>query len=146
MVSLTLPVTGSPKKRIVEMALGKCGILDYAPEEAAFALNELDALMLSPPFDTLGYSQPSYGTGGLEELSGIDPKWDLAASLALAESISPLMSNAQPLSAATLAAKARQMSLLNAAVATLPMSIIVSAPSGEGNRRLGRSSRFIRES
>jgi hypothetical protein len=144
MTTIPLSTIGSPKKRLVEMALGKCGILEYTPEEAAFVLNELDALMLTWPFSGLGYVQPDYGTGSLEELSGTDPQWDLAVSLALAEAIAPLMANAQPLAPSALAAKARQISLLGAAVATTPTGIIVSSPAGAGNRRLGRSA-FIHE-
>lgn len=144
MVSITLPVTGSPKKRVVDMAFGKCGILDYDADQAAFVLNELDAMMMTWPFDQLGYAQ-QYGTGSLEELTGIDPKWDLAAALSLAEIVSPLLMNGQPLSPAATAQKVRQLSLLSASVATLPTSIMVSVPAGEGNRRLGRNSRFIRE-
>jgi hypothetical protein len=145
MTVVTLAVTGSPKKRLVEMALGKCGILDYTPEEAAFMVNELDALMLTWPFDQLGYVPADYGTGSLEELSGTDPKWDLAVALSLAEAISPLMMNATPLGPDAKAQLARQMSLLRSSVATVPTGIIVSAPSGEGNRRYGRISRFIHE-
>jgi hypothetical protein len=145
MVTLTLSVTGSPKKRLVDMALGKCGILDYDADQAAFVLNELDALMLTWPFDQLGYVPADYGTGSLEDLTGIDPKWDLAVALSLAQGVAPLMMNATPLSGHALAQLATQMSLLRASVATLPTGVIVSAPAGEGNRRFGRFSRFIHE-
>lgn len=144
MVTITLPVTGSTKKRLVEMALGKCGILDYDPDQAAFALNELDALALTWPFDQLGYNQPGYGTGSLEELTGFAPKWDLAVSLALAASIAPLMMNAAPLGPEAKAQLAKQMALLTSFVATIPTGKMISAVSGAGNRRFGRSA-FIHE-
>jgi hypothetical protein len=141
----SIPIsTGSPKKKIVDMAFGKCGIIDYDTDQAVLALNELDSLMLTWPFDQLGYSQPLSGTGSLEEISGIDPRWDLVTALSLAEAVAPLALNAQPLGSDAKSVLARQMSQLRAYVATIPSGIMVSTPAGAGNRRFGFST-FIHE-
>lgn len=139
MVTLTLTDSGSPKKRLVDIAFEECGISDYDAEQAASALRKLDSLMLEYPFDQLGYVPATYGTGSLEELTGFDPRWDQAVALSLAQRLAPKELNGTPLSGDSKAALARSMSLLYSYVAIIPSAIMVSAPAGEGNRRYGRS-------
>ena len=132
MTTISLPATGSPKKKLVDMAFGKCGIIGYDADQATLALSELDSLMVTWPFDQLGYSLPFDGTSSnLEELSGIDPRWDLVTALSLAEAIAPLALNATPLGPDAKAVMARQMSLLRAYVATIPSAIGIGRTAGQ---------------
>jgi hypothetical protein len=71
----TLPATGRPKRDIIELAFADCGLSGYefdrTPEEQSLALRQLNAMMMEPPWDQLGYAQPTYGAGQAEGGSGI---------------------------------------------------------------------------
>lgn len=137
MVTLTLGTAGPPKRQIIELAFGDIGSAGYefgrTPEEVSDALLRLNAMMREYPFSTLGYVQPTYGTGTPDELSGIPDQWLNVVALSLAERIAPTMG-------ATLSAEARKrlstgMALLNASAATIPtMPIAANTPRGAGAR------------
>jgi hypothetical protein len=136
MTTIPLP-SGPPKRRIIEMAFGKCGLAGYefgrTPEEVNDALTELDAMMLEWPFSGLGYVQPAYGLGKPEELSGIPDDTTAAVATQLALRLAPNMG--KTLSPEANAAVARSMALLHAKVAEIPtMPFAAHTLRGAGSR------------
>jgi hypothetical protein len=144
MVSLTTATTGSPKRKVIRTAYEGCGITEWTPEEEESALVALGDLMQEWPFSVLGYVE---GSGTAEELTGFDRRWDQVAGLSLAQRLSPTALNGQPLSPESKAALSRSRIQLESYAGTLsmPTATMVSAISGEGNRRALGSFPFIHE-
>lgn len=137
MVTLTLGNGGPPKRQIIEMAFGEIGSAGYefgrTPEEVNDALGRLNALMREHPFSTLGYSQPTFGIGSPDELSGLSDQWMNAVALKLAQRLAPIMG--ATMSTEAKGALASSMALLNAYAATIPtMPIAAQTPRGAGAR------------
>lgn len=93
----TVPIdnTGASKRALVEGAYEYCGLngFEYAktPEEMVAGLRHLNA-MLAEWFDDgidLGYDQPTYGNGLLEELSGVPASATAVISQMLAQRLCP---------------------------------------------------------
>jgi hypothetical protein len=145
MVAIALPITGSTKRSLLDTAFEECGITERTPDEEASALRKLNQMMFEWPFSVLGYDA---GDTTAEELSGFDPRWDQAVALALAQRLAPKELNGQPLSPESKAALSRSRIQLESYAGTLsmPTATMVSAISGEGNRRMLGSLPFIHES
>lgn len=145
----TIPLPGGPtKRRIIEMAFGKCAMAGYefgrTPEETNDAMSELDAMMLEHPFSLLGYVGSPYGIGSPDEQSGIPDDTLAAVATQLALRIAPNMG--KTLSPEANGAVARSMALLEAKVATIPvMPMEHNTVRGSGSRRSGFGP-FIQES
>lgn len=146
-MSITIPLpSGPPKRRIIEMAFGKCTLAGYefgrTPEEINDAMSELNAMMLEHPFSGLGFVQPTYGLGTADELSGIPDDTLAAVATQLALRLAPNMG--KTLSPEALGAIARSKALLEAKVAAIPtMPAASHTPRGAGSRGFGP---FIEES
>lgn len=137
-MSITVPLpTGPLKRRIIEMAFGKCTLAGYefgrTPEEINDALSELNAMMLEWPFDTLGFVQPAYGVGSADELSGIPDDTLAAVGMQLALRLAPNMGKTLPPEAQVMIQKS--MALLHARAATVPvMPMGAHTPRGAGHK------------
>ncbi len=148
-MSITIPTPAGPeKRRIIEMAFGKCTLAGYefgrTAEETNDALSELNAMMLEHPFSALGYVQPVYGIGSAEDLSGIPDDTLAAVATQLALRIAPNMGKSLSPEAQT--AIQRSMDYLQAKVATIPtMPFAAHTPRGAGGRTIARGP-FIEES
>jgi hypothetical protein len=144
MTTIILPTIGTAKGELIATAFEECGISEYTPEEEASAMRKLGQLMLEWPFSVLGYVA---GSGSGEELTGFDPRWDQVSSLALAQRLAPKDMNGQPMSTESRAALSRSRTQLESYAGTLsmPTATMVSAISGEGNRRTRGSFPFIHE-
>lgn len=136
----TIPLaSGPPKRRIIEMAYGKCGLAGYelgrTPEELNDAASELDAMMLEWPFSLLGYAQPTYGVSNGDEQSGIPPDTLAAVATQLAVRLAPNMG--KTLSPEAQRGVARSMALLYAhpMVTQIPTQPFQAhTPRGMGNK------------
>lgn len=141
-VTLSLPA-GRPKRDIIELAFDDCGLAGYefdrTADEQTMALRKLNALMLEWPWNTLGYSQPSYGVGQVEEPSGLPDDAINAVAQYLALRIVPGMGAS--LSPEQRATNARSLATLQAQYAVIPDSTLPgNVPLGSGRR--GYRSRF----
>jgi hypothetical protein len=144
MTTIILPTIGSAKLKVIRSAYKDCGITEWTAEEEESALTALGDLMQEWPFSVLGYVE---GSGSAEELTGFDRRWDQVAALSLAQRLSPTALNGQPLSQESRAALSRSRTQLESYAGTLsmPTATMVSAISGEGNRRTRGSFPFIHE-
>jgi hypothetical protein len=144
MVSLTLATTGSAKRKVVRTAFEGCGITEWTPEEEESAVVALGDMMQEWPFSVLGYVE---GNGTAEELTGFDRRWDQVAGLSLAQRLSPTALNGQSLSqeSRTMLTRSRTQLESYAGTLSMPTATMVSAISGEGNRRSLGSPPFIHE-
>ena len=74
-VVLTLPVSGRPKRDLIEMMREFCGQAGFdfelTPEEVASDLRLLDTMMAEHPFNLMGYDAATYGSGLPEDPSGL---------------------------------------------------------------------------
>lgn len=141
-ITLSLP-TGRPKRDIIELAFDDCGLAGYefdrTADEQTMALRKLNAMMDEWPWSLLGYSQPAYGVGQIEEPSGIPNEAVSTVGQYLARRIVPGMGGA--VSDDLKATLARSFSVLLAQTATIPdMSLPGNTPLGSGRR--GYRSRF----
>lgn len=133
MPTITLPVGGVPKGQIVRRALKVWGVRqDREPSEVVDALDNLNAMMAEPPFNLLPYERPNYGSGSLEDLSGIDPQYEQAVMLSLAKLCAP--NEGAQLPGNSEAALARSMASLRADLATVPTMKLGTFVAGAGNR------------
>jgi hypothetical protein len=146
----TIPLPGGPqKRRIIEMAYGKCGLAGYelgrTPEEVTDALSELNAMMLEWPFSGLGFEQPAYGLGEPDDVSGIPDDTLAAVATQLALRLAPNMGKS--LSAEARGSVSRSMALLYAKVATIPTQPMQKhTPRGlGGDRGVALNNPFIDE-
>lgn len=144
MTVIALPTIGTAKSELIATAFEECGISEHTPEEENSAMRKLGQLMLEWPFSALAYVA---GSGSGEELTGFDPRWDQVVSLALAQRMASKELNGQPLPQESRAALSRSRTQLESYAATLamPTATMVSAISGEGNRRTRGSIPFIHE-
>ena len=141
-MAVTVPIgLGTvPKRRIVELAFGECGMTGYefgrTPEEVADALVRLDAMMAQWESEgiLLGYVFTDYGSGDPDDLSGIPRSTLNAVSTQLAWRLAPMIG--KTMAPEVYANMARAMTLLRAQYATIPNMPRHNAPRGAGNRRL----------
>lgn len=144
-VILNLPLTGVPKRTILDMAFEGCGLagfdFDRTAEEIVAALRKLNAMMREWPWSLAGYNQPAYGAGLPEELSNIAEGAENAVADELAVRIAPglglTVSPEQRAKAAT------SRSTFVAQFGSLPSSDLAgSTPLGSGSRRWYRGAAF----
>lgn len=140
MPQITLPMTGVPKRNFIEGAFEEWGVNGYeferTPQEIAKALRRLNAMMQEWPFSMLGYVGSDYGVGSVDGLSGVDPAYEQAVTLSLAQRLAP--AEGAQLSPDTKAVLARSMARLASSVSTIPTAVFMSSPAGAGNK--GRAS------
>lgn len=135
-VVLNIP-QGRPKRDIIELAFDDCGLAGYefdrTPEEQSMALRKLNALMLEHPWNMLGYDQPTYGVGVVEQPSGLPDDAVNTVAQYLALRIVPGVGAA--LSSEAKATMARSLMNLQSQYAKLPdMDLVGSTVRGTGNR------------
>lgn len=140
-VILNLPVTGVPKRTILDMAFESVGLpgseFDRSAEEQTAALRKLNAMMKEWPWSLARYNQPSYGVGLPEELSNIPGDAESAVSAELALRIAPGLG--LTLSPEQRAMRAQTRAMFVATYVTIPTCDIVGGtPLGAGNRWSGR--------
>lgn len=133
-----VPIYGGPLKRdLIQMAYEECGQAGYEfeiePEEYAYALRRLDALMAqwqARGID-LGYAFPDTGPASAQEESGIPASATNTVALALAMSLAPGIGKTMPQEAR--ARLAQGMALLPRQ-APQPMQLGRQTICGAGNR------------
>lgn len=135
-VILNIPA-GRPKRDIIELAFDDCGLAGYefdrTPEEQTMALRKLNALMMEHPWAQLGYSQPAYGVGVVEEPSGLPDNAINTVAMYLALRIVPGMGGT--LSPEQRAAMSRSLLNLQSEYASIPtMGLPRNTAVGAGNR------------
>lgn len=138
MVTITVPTIGTPKRNLLEMAFENCGSAGYeferTPEEINSALRKLNAMMFEWPWNLLGYYQPDYGAGVMDDMSGVPNDAQAAVSQTLALRIAPTMGASMPPEA--LAEMARSRAIIEANYSVIPTQYMGDDTIvGAGNRR-----------
>lgn len=132
-------VSSSTKATVLEMAaeeLASAGYeFDHGPDEIASWLRKLDALMLTSPYDGLGYNSPSpIGTGDQLDPSGLPDKTLQTVAVALGLRISP--SWGKTMSGTTHRDFVVGENAIRTMVQTIPtMPLRRGTPVGSGNKR-----------
>lgn len=138
MTTLVVPF-GKPKRTIVLSAYSDAGLSDaefaIEPEELNKGLRTLNGQMLEWPWNLMGYQQPTYGDGSLDDPSGLDDAALNAVVLELSYRLAASLGKL--LSPDVKARHAASVSQTRAAYATIPViALPCSTPRGAGNRRL----------
>jgi len=139
-VTAHIPVSGRPKRDIIELAFDDCGLAGYefdrTPEEQSMALRKLNALMLEEPWAQLGYSQPAYGVGQADGNSGLPDFAINTVAQYLAMRIAPGIGVSLP--PEYKATAARSLMNLQSQIATIPcVEFPARTVRGTGHRSLG---------
>lgn len=139
-ITATIPVSGRPKRDIIELAFDDCGMAGYefdrTPEEQSMALRKLNALMMEHPWSQLGYAQPAYGVGQADGGSGLPDFAINTVAQYLALRIAPGMGVS--LSPEYKAAMARSLMNLQSQIACIPyIELPHNTVRGSGHRSLG---------
>lgn len=131
------PVTGRPKRDIIEMMREFCGQAGFdfemTPEEVASDLRLLDTMMAEHPFNLMGYDAATYGSGLPEEPSGL-------AEIDVQAVVTSLALRRAPGLGSSLAPEARAViasaySSACSRYATIPAALLAPhTPRGSGNR------------
>lgn len=137
------------KRQIVEMAYEECSLAGYefnvTPEELFSGLRKLDALMSEWAVLSmdLGYNAPAtFGSGDLDDYSGIPDAAVQGAAISLAIAIMPAMGKS--MGSETRARYSRSMDAIKAMCAALPVMVRPrGVPRGAGNRNYGVWSPFL---
>ena len=121
-IVLTINDTGVPKSTLIEEAYSICGSAGYefgrTPEEVNSALQKLNVMMKTWPWNALGYVQPDYGVGLPTDLSGLPDEAVEAVTYELAVRISPEFGST--MSAEARSTRATSKAALMAYVASVP--------------------------
>jgi hypothetical protein len=126
------------KGDVLQMAyeeMGSAGYeFDHGPDEIASSLRKLDALMLTDPYDKLGYSAPA-AIGGSDQLdpSGLPDNALQTVAIALGIRISPSWGKSMaPVANAGFARGVNQIRTMVQTIPTVPLRR--GTPLGQGNR------------
>jgi hypothetical protein len=138
MVAITVTLTGTPKRNLLEMAFENCGSAGFeferTPEELGSALRKLNAMMYEWPWNLLPYNQPTYGSGVVDDFSGVPNDAIAAVAMTLALRIAPTMG--ATLSPEASAELVRSRSIVEANYAVIPTQYMGDdTVAGAGNRR-----------
>lgn len=138
-VVITLPVSGRPKRDLIEMMREVCGQAGFdfelTPDEVASDLRLLDTMMAEHPFNLMGYSPATYGTGLPEDPSGLAEIDVQAVVTSLALRRAPGLGPA--LSADARTAMSMTYNAACSRYAAIPSALIApNTPRGSGSQRL----------
>lgn len=146
-VVLTLPVSGRPKRDLIEMTREFCGQAGFdfelSPEEVASDLRLLDAMMAEHPFNLMGYDAATYGSGLPEDPCGLADIDIMAVVTSLAMRRIPGLGTA--LSPEARASMSMAFNSASSRYAAIPTALIApNTPRGSGSGPFWRSP-FITE-